>query len=328
MKNYIKNLIHTIQTASPAEVKIAQKQVEKFWHEFYIPHRAEGRAAFGAFLEELDTFIQIKDVAHQCYFLHTLKWPLMSTGEENFEAWADFLLPNIDHPAGHIRQATIHAIEYLVTDLRMDLKFDRTRVDNENLEKAEYIKIVQKNRARFGNFVMEIEALIDHYYQPKFKKHKYVSSLPPGPYKSLQMLITEILLRSDYYEKLYQDFLNELRERRHRPTTPPDIITKREQIEKQLAAELRNLKSDFNVEDIKKIIFNEHGRDDLGRLMRLFDRGQDIDEMNRLLQIAMDEWNHFPHQRLDGASPTEKYQELYSPSDPNQCTMPRLIGEV
>jgi len=328
MKNYIKTLIHTIKTASPAEVKIAQKQVAKFWYDFYIPHRKEGCAALSAFLEELATFPQIKDVAHQCYFIHTLKWPLMSTGEENFETWADFLLPIIEHPDGKIRQAAIHAIEYLISDIRVDLHFDRDRVDNQNLKKAEFIKIVKKNQARFGNFVMEIEALTDHYCEPRFKKYKFVSSLPPGPYKSLNKLITEVLLRNEHYVKLYQDFLNELRARRHRPSTSPKILAKREQIKKQLAFELKNLKSNVNVEDIKQIIFNEHGRDDLGKLMRIFDRGQDIDEMNRLLQIAMDAWNHFPHQRLDGASPTEKYQELYGPPDPNQCTMPRLIGEI
>ena len=210
----VKNLIHTIKTASPAEVKLAQKQVEKFWHNFFIPRREDGQLALCVFLEELKTFEQIKDIDHQAYFINTLKWPLWSIGEEYFEDWADFLLTQIQHQSGKIRQAVICATEYLVADLRMDKKYDFGIVRSQNLKYGEFEKIVEKNIARFGHFVMEVEYLIDRHYESKFNRYKYVSSLPAGVYKSLNRMITEVLLRSEFHEKLYQDFLNELRARR------------------------------------------------------------------------------------------------------------------
>ncbi len=48
-ENYLRNLIKTIKTGLPEEVKETQKQIEKFWHEVYIPRRKEGRRAFFQF---------------------------------------------------------------------------------------------------------------------------------------------------------------------------------------------------------------------------------------------------------------------------------------
>ena len=85
-------MIQIIKTGSREEVKNAQKQVEKFWHDVYIPQRKEGQLALSLFLKELKNFEQIKDIDHQAYFINTIKWALWSTGEKNFEEWADFII--------------------------------------------------------------------------------------------------------------------------------------------------------------------------------------------------------------------------------------------
>jgi len=84
-KNPLENLLEVIKTGSPEEVKEAQKKVEKFWYEFYIPQREEGKKAFSIFLNEIKRFEKIKDIEHQAYFINTLKWPLWAIGEEYFE---------------------------------------------------------------------------------------------------------------------------------------------------------------------------------------------------------------------------------------------------
>lgn len=203
MDNPLKNLIEIIKTGSREKVNEAQKQVEKFWHEVYIPKREKGKRAFSIFLEEIKKFDEIKDVDHQSYFINTLKWPFWSIGEEYFEEWVEFVLKYIQHPSGKIRQAIIRAADYLVMDITLDLKFD---FNKKKVGKAEKQRI-RKNKNRFGNFVFVVEKLLRIYEEPRFRRYKYIGSIPPSIYKSLQKLMVEILLRSEYYKKLYSEFL-------------------------------------------------------------------------------------------------------------------------
>jgi hypothetical protein len=65
-------------------------------------------------------------------------------------------------------------------------------------------------KTRFGFFVCAVEELIRKYDEPRFHRYKYVDSMPASVYKSLQQLITEVLLRSEFYEGMYNEFLREL----------------------------------------------------------------------------------------------------------------------
>lgn len=95
MNNPLKKSIEIIKTGSREEAKEAQKQVEKYWHEVYIPRRKESRKAFSIFLGEIKNFDEIQDIDHQAYFINTIKWPLYAAGEEHFEYWAGFILKYI-----------------------------------------------------------------------------------------------------------------------------------------------------------------------------------------------------------------------------------------
>ena len=201
----IKALIEIVKTDNRQEVKTAQKAIESAWHNYYIPHRKEGKKAFAVFVEEIKNFDQIKDIDHQAYFISSLKWAFWAIGEEYFEEWAEFVLKCIQHPSGKIRQAIIHTTDILIMDLDDLHGFRKDKKDTENERKMIRQVIALQ---RFGNFVMNVEALLERYYEPKYKRYKYVSSMPVGVYKSLQILITEKLLRSDYYENLYGEFLH------------------------------------------------------------------------------------------------------------------------
>jgi len=314
MNTYLKNLIQIIKTASPAEVKVAQKQVEKFWFNYYIPNREEGRKAFGVFFEEIKTFEQIKDIDHQAYFINTLKWALWSgLGEEHFEDWADFMLTYIKNPSGKIRQAVIKVTEYLISDLRLNIKHDYEIVRSEGLIWEEFEKIVANNIMRFGNFVMEVEDLIERNQEPKFRRYKYLSSLPVGVYKSLNLLLAEVLLPGDYQESLYQDFLNDLRAKRKK-LEPPELTNMeiwegRKEMESNLEELIEETGSVLKIEDIKSMIYNEDGQECLRKIVVNFDRGQDIKELNKILQIVTTAWNYWPHKKLNGLSPAKKSLE-------------------
>lgn len=204
MDNPLIKLIEIIKTGAVAEVKSAQKEVEKFWYNIYIPKREEGRKAFFVFLDEIKIFDEIRDTNHQAYFINTLKWPLWSIGEENFEEWSQFIIKYIQHPSGKIRQAVIHATDYLIMDIIVDLRFDSSKKTSQAGKER-----VKKNRDRFGDFAYRIEGLLEKYDEPRFRRYQYISSMPASIYKSLQKLLVEVLLRSEYYESLYRDWLKE-----------------------------------------------------------------------------------------------------------------------
>ena len=84
------------------------------------------------------------------------------------------------------------------------------------------------------------------------------------------------------------------------------IIEKRQEIEQELLDLLEETGSDFGLDDIKEIIYNEDGQDDLTDIIAMFDTGQGATELQGVLDLVTDAWNYFPHKTLDGLSPAEK----------------------
>lgn len=204
MEKCLKDLIEIIKNGSHEEVKTAQKEIEKFWHEDFCPaeKRKTGMKAFEIFLEEIRHIDKIKDLDHQYYLINVLKWPFWVIGRDNFEELSAFALKYIQHPSGKIRQAIVNTTSYLIMDLNLDGFYNREKKSKEEIEKQ-----IKKDRQRFGQFIDKVHELIDKYYEPKFNRIKYVSSLQAGIYKSLQKLLTEHLLQSDFYEDLYSEYL-------------------------------------------------------------------------------------------------------------------------
>jgi len=85
--------------------------------------------------------------------------------------------------------------------------------------------------------------------------------------------------------------------------TKKQIIEKRKEIEQELKNLLVQYHSDFDLEYIKSVIYEEEGQDDLIKIITIFDRGQNIKELNNILEILNNAWNYFPHRSLKGLSP-------------------------
>ncbi|HMO78407.1 MAG TPA: hypothetical protein PKA42_02600 [Candidatus Paceibacterota bacterium] len=83
------------------------------------------------------------------------------------------------------------------------------------------------------------------------------------------------------------------------------IITRRTEIEQELADLLVETKSDFTLDHIKEIIYNEEGQDDLTDVIAMFDTGQGASELDTVLELVNDAWNYFPHKIIGGISPAE-----------------------
>lgn len=93
------------------------------------------------------------------------------------------------------------------------------------------------------------------------------------------------------------------------PENLEQILEKRREIENELIEMLDANGSDFGLDDIKEIIYNEEGQDDLTDIVMMFDNGENMNEMDNILETINDAWNYFPHKLLGGLSPAEKLLE-------------------
>ncbi len=87
------------------------------------------------------------------------------------------------------------------------------------------------------------------------------------------------------------------------------ILERRKEIEQELLDLLKENKSKFTLDYIKKIIYNEKDQDDLTQVIALFDTGQSMEELNNVLELVNDAWNYFPHKIIGGLSPAERILE-------------------
>ena len=87
--------------------------------------------------------------------------------------------------------------------------------------------------------------------------------------------------------------------------TKEEIMETRKEIEKYLEDLLIQTESDFCLEDIKDVIYNEEDQDDLMDVIAMFDRGGDASELSNILDATNDAWNYFPHKCLNGLCPME-----------------------
>jgi len=54
-----------------------------------------------------------------------------------------------------------------------------------------------------------------------------------------------------------------------------------------------------------ELIDNEDGQDALTDIVAMFDTGQDMAELENILDTINDAWNYFPHKIIGGLSPAE-----------------------
>ncbi len=94
------------------------------------------------------------------------------------------------------------------------------------------------------------------------------------------------------------------------------ILERRKEVEKELLEMLKETESDFGLDDIKEIIYNEDGQDSLTDIIAMFDTGQGAAELQNVLELVNDAWNYFPHKVIDGLSPAEKLLEYRQQEKP------------
>ncbi len=87
------------------------------------------------------------------------------------------------------------------------------------------------------------------------------------------------------------------------------IMERRKEIEQDIIDLLSRAESDFTLDDVKEVIYNEEDQDDLTKAISMFDTGKIPDELENILELTNDAWNYFPHKALGGLSPADKTLE-------------------
>ncbi|KKT81778.1 MAG: hypothetical protein UW79_C0015G0017 [Candidatus Yanofskybacteria bacterium GW2011_GWA2_44_9] len=90
------------------------------------------------------------------------------------------------------------------------------------------------------------------------------------------------------------------------------ILQRRKEIEQELVDWLQETGSEFGLDDIKEIIYNEDGQDAMTNIIAMFDTGQGAVELQNIIETINDAWNYFPHKIIGGLSPAERILEYQS----------------
>ncbi|MFZ2303418.1 MAG: hypothetical protein WAV98_01340 [Minisyncoccia bacterium] len=105
------------------------------------------------------------------------------------EAEPDFLFPwlfyLIQHDNGNIRQAAVRMFRNELGPLTVHIRCP------ENSYSSNKILNEKRNRILF-DMHWELHFLLRMFYKPLYKKYKYVSSIPTGQYKSIQLVLGEL----------------------------------------------------------------------------------------------------------------------------------------
>ncbi|MCX6754003.1 MAG: hypothetical protein NTV03_03040 [Candidatus Nomurabacteria bacterium] len=84
------------------------------------------------------------------------------------------------------------------------------------------------------------------------------------------------------------------------------ILERRKEIEQEVIKMLKETESDFSLEHVIDVIYNEEDSGDYQHVVAMFDRGGDVSELSNILELVSDAWNYFPHKSINGLSPMEK----------------------
>lgn len=101
----------------------------------------------------------------------------------------DFLFPwlfqLLQHQNGYIRYAAVKMIYHEIWPLTYYIRFPNKKFDWRKFSPERADSILR-------SLFMSLNGLLSALWQPKYKRYKYIDSLPASPYKSVQMVLAEL----------------------------------------------------------------------------------------------------------------------------------------
>lgn len=285
------HLFEALTFGTREEIKKAKKRIEKIGREDY---KLFGRA--GEFISNrIAGFDSIPDAEHKAAVISGMSLFYLALADDHFDELKRFIIKNLQHPDGRVREAARKTGDWLYISLSARAEPFAYPEDTPLSEEQKSKQVAA--REQYIGLVAELEKLIDGQDDVD-DIAEYIDDMKPSVHKSLQSFWCRLTDSPSYRKVMKQS----------RPI-PLEIFMKRKEIENELENKLKEVESDFDVDYLKQIIFEEDGTDDLTGIIMLFDTGQGAVELQDVLEVVNDAWNYFPHKILSGLSPAGKLSE-------------------
>lgn len=121
------------------------------------------------------------------YFLHDM--------EKQPDFLFHWIFDLLQHDNGNIRFAAVRMLEHELGPLTYHIRFPNEKLTNRELSPMQADKIL------LGLYI-SLNNLASYLWKPSYKRFKYISSLPTGSYKSIQMILSQLK------EDCGDDFIN------------------------------------------------------------------------------------------------------------------------
>ncbi|MCK9378874.1 MAG: hypothetical protein M0P97_01890 [Candidatus Moranbacteria bacterium] len=195
MKSFVE-LFETILSGDKESSRLAAREVRKLVYGPYTGKYDEIKSIVDGASEEYrkitDDFRQENFVmaVSVMYFLHDR--------EKEPDFLFSWLFHLLKHPNGYIRHAAVRMLETELGSLTVHLRCPDSNYSHK-FSRAEADQIL-------ANMFIALVSMENNFWEPRYKKYKYISSLPSGPYKSIQMVLSELEddCGEQFMNKLYQ----------------------------------------------------------------------------------------------------------------------------
>ena len=184
--NTIKECFDIILRGSEEDSRLAARKVRKLLY-----NSRDGRDKFDVLKNIIngasDEYAKISEDFRRENFVIAISVLYYLHDREN---QPDFLFPwlfgLLQHTNGNIRHAAVRMLEHELGSLTYHIRFPGEKSSSRHELLPE-----QADSILFGMYT-NLMNLIDYFWKPIYEKHKYISSLPNGPYKSVQMLLSRL----------------------------------------------------------------------------------------------------------------------------------------
>jgi hypothetical protein len=291
VENQLIDIFNIIKTGGPAEIKEANNRLDKMVSK-ECRESSFFKKATPIILSEIKNFDLVKNPKNQITLVYAINHFVYKLAYTDFNTIKDFAFKIIQNPNGHVRNAGERTFDelnyYLDTILDHHPFFKGKKPNDEEVKEVEgeYLQIVQK-----------FEDLISKYDTDE--DVDYIEEMKPSVAKNLNNAWRWYTANS-MYRKILE---------KKRPVSLK-VIEMRMIATGKLESLLKDSKSEYDLDDIKEMIFDEDGHEDLMELISIFDTGEKggpkLEDVMEAVNMA---WNCFPHNTLDGACPIEKMDE-------------------
>ena len=284
-------LFEILASGSRSEVKESKKTIEKMWRKDNKKFKKAEKLIF----KTIKNFDNIKDAEHQAAIISGTSLFILALADEYFDELKNFIVTNLQHNDGRIREAARKTSDWL--DISLVSRAEPFIFPEGKPLSEKQLSEQATAKKQYIDFVAELKALIERY-DDESDNSEYVDEMKPSINKTLQM-VWHRLTESPVYRRVSEQYRS----------IHIEIFAKRKEIEGRLEKIIQEIGSIFSLEDIKQAIYEEDDSKCLSEIIAMFDNGQELDELNKILEVVNDAWNYFPHKIIDGLSPAEKLIE-------------------